>query len=46
MINKELKKYIKKEILPKYTLNDEGHNIKHITMLLKEVLSFQNMFLI
>ena len=40
MINKELKKYIKKKILPKYTLNDEGHNIKHINYVIKRSIKF------
>lgn len=40
MINKKLKKYIKKEILPKYILNDEGHNIKHINYVIKRSIKF------
>lgn len=35
MINKELKQYIEKEILPIYTKLDEGHNDIHISNLLE-----------
>lgn len=40
MINKKLKKYLKKQILPKYILNDEGHNIKHINYVIKRSIKF------
>lgn len=34
-INKNLKNYIEKNILPEYELNDKGHNIEHIEFVLK-----------
>lgn len=33
-INIELKRYIEKNILPEYKLNDDGHNIEHIKFVL------------
>lgn len=40
MINKELKEYIKKEIFPKYELNDKGHGIEHIEYVIKRSIKF------
>lgn len=37
-INKELKNYIEDNILPEYSLNDEGHNANHIKLVLKRAI--------
>ncbi len=37
-INKTLKQYIEKQILPQYELNDKGHNIDHINYVYKRAL--------
>ncbi len=34
-VDKRLKEYIEKDILPEYSLNDGGHNINHINYVLK-----------
>lgn len=35
MINLDLKEYIETEILPEYELNDKGHNLRHINIVLE-----------
>lgn len=44
MINDNLKKYIKAEILPLYKNNDSGHDIKHIEYVTKRSLEFASQF--
>ena len=39
-INKELKKYIEKEIFPSYSKNDSGHNLDHIKYVIKRSIKF------
>lgn len=41
-VNKDLKKYIEKNIFPKYNLNDEGHNIDHINYVLKRAFELSS----
>jgi len=38
LVNNELKKYIKENILQEYELNDKGHNIEHIKVVLERAL--------
>lgn len=35
LVNKNLRKYIEKEIFPQYDLNDKGHNINHINYVIR-----------
>ena len=35
IINNDLKNYVETNILPEYALNDKGHNIEHIELVLK-----------
>lgn len=42
MINKELKDYIEKNILPKYSNNDNGHGISHIMYVINRSIKFAN----
>lgn len=41
-INKELKKYIEKNIFPSYKKNDLGHNLEHIKYVIERSLKFAN----
>ncbi len=41
-INPELKKYIEKNIVDEYQLNDGGHNINHINYVLKRAFELNN----
>lgn len=43
-MNKELKDYIEKEILPMYEKNDSGHGICHIKYVTKRSLAFASQF--
>ena len=40
MVNKDLKEYIEKNILPCYAKNDSGHNIDHINYVTQRSLKF------
>jgi uncharacterized protein len=40
MINKELKEYIEKHILPVYEKNEKGHGIEHIRYVIRRSLEF------
>ena len=40
MINKELKEYIEKHILPVYEKNEQGHGIEHIKYVVRRSLEF------
>lgn len=43
-INKELKDYIERYILPIYEKNDAGHNAEHIKYVIRRSLEFANQF--
>jgi uncharacterized protein len=43
-VNKELKNYIKKNILPKYNTFDKGHNIAHIQKVIDDSLTLAEKF--
>ena len=40
MINEKLKKYIENEIFPKYSQNDNGHNLDHIKYVIERSMKF------
>ena len=40
MINQQLKKYIEKNIFPKYQKNDSGHNLDHIEYVIRRSMKF------
>lgn len=40
MINKQLKEYIEKQVLPEYEKNEQGHGRKHIEYVVKRSLEF------
>ena len=41
-INSRLKKYIEKNVLPEYNLNDKGHDLKYIEYVLKRAFELSN----
>lgn len=43
-INKDLKIYIKNDILPQYEKNDNGHSLEHIDYVLKRCFKFEEQF--
>lgn len=43
-INKKLKEYIEKELMPKYDLNDKGHNKNHIDFVLKRAFEISKKY--
>lgn len=43
-INKDLKNYIKNEVLPQYEKNDSGHSLEHIDYVLKRCFKFAEQF--
>ncbi len=42
LVNSKLKEYIESKILPEYELNDKGHNLEHIKIVLERAYELSN----